>query len=429
MVAFERFGPLRRRMSPARRGDVLAPLASVVGGGWDLTTRLAVTPGEPAEVVNELLGEVGSRLTGIAEVTVTLADATPRLTALAEGVAEAAEEQAQRAAAMADATHGMAGNVAALETLATESRSRVDGLAEVAGRLTAQSGRMGSIAATINALARQASMVAINAAVEAARLGEQGEAFAVISTEMRQLASSVVEVNQQAEDLLSELGALVGEAVGLLGSNADDDGTLMQASAQLHEAAQREAVEVQRVAAAVAEVAEVASGQAATAEQVAAEGILLGQSCDDLIVHVGRFRLRAQAAARPAVEHLAAQPAIVTGDRGAMEAAMRAMLAAEPYIQLLYATDARGRQITANIAPVGFRANYDGDGFGSDWSGRPWFTGAAQGGETYVSEVYRSVASGSYCFTVAVPLRDDRGAVVGVLGADIDLGSTLALMA
>ncbi len=96
------------------------------------------------------------------------------------------------------------------------------------------------------------------------------------------------------------------------------------------------------------------------------------------------------------------------------------MLRAQPYLDLLYVTDARGRQTTSNIAVgEGFATAYGNDGFGMDWSSRRWFTEARSAGRSCVSDLYRSAATGTFCFTVSAALRRASGEVVGVLGADV----------
>jgi len=81
---------------------------------------------------------------------------------------------------------------------------------------------------------------------------------------------------------------------------------------------------------------------------------------------------------------------------------------------LLYVTDLRGRQLTANIG----RSQRDESARGRDWSSRPWFREALARDGAYISDIYRSLATDDFCFTVSLPLRDVQGRTIGVLGAD-----------
>ena len=97
---------------------------------------------------------------------------------------------------------------------------------------------------------------------------------------------------------------------------------------------------------------------------------------------------------------------------------MRSALAQNVFLELLYATDANGIQLTENIAPAGFTAKQTASVRGKNWSARPWFTGAMKNQATSISPIYISEASGAYCLTISTPLlAKDR--IVGVLGADI----------
>ena len=55
---------------------------------------------------------------------------------------------------------------------------------------------------------------------------------------------------------------------------------------------------------------------------------------------------------------------------------------------------------------------------GTNWSSRPWFTACMDKGDTAISPIYVSQASGAYCLTISTPILD-QGCIVGVLGADI----------
>jgi methyl-accepting chemotaxis protein len=88
--------------------------------------------------------------------------------------------------------------------------------------------------------------------------------------------------------------------------------------------------------------------------------------------------------------------------------------------ELLYVTDAKGRQIVDNVGQV--PTIYGDTGLGKDWSQRPWFRHPAEQRKTYVSDFYRSAATDAYCLTVSAPILDASGTLRGVLGADVDLG-------
>jgi methyl-accepting chemotaxis protein len=118
------------------------------------------------------------------------------------------------------------------------------------------------------------------------------------------------------------------------------------------------------------------------------------------------FTLLGQGTVQELIEKMASSPELTSLDRGRIEAALRSSVAENPYLELAYVTDGRGRQIVNNIAPAGFAAAYEGTGFGKDWSARPWFAGAMKSGDIFISEVYVSTASGQPCITVSRPIAE-----------------------
>ena len=111
-------------------------------------------------------------------------------------------------------------------------------------------------------------------------------------------------------------------------------------------------------------------------------------------------------------------------ERRRVETALRRALG-QGLFELLYVTDARGRQIVDNVGQV--KTTYGDTGLGKDWSQRPWFRHPAGQREIYVSDFYRSAATDAYCLTVSAPILDASGALLGVLGADVDLGRLVEL--
>jgi methyl-accepting chemotaxis protein len=108
-------------------------------------------------------------------------------------------------------------------------------------------------------------------------------------------------------------------------------------------------------------------------------------------------------------------------ERTMQEAFLKKMANTYPFIELLYITNEQGRQITSNISATdGFATSYGNDGFQMDWSKRPWFIGAKKSDVSFVTDLYRSAATGTFCYTVSCILKDDHQRIKGVLGADIN---------
>ena len=110
-----------------------------------------------------------------------------------------------------EAAHGaqrVARTINAIATLADEI-GNASGAVE---RLTHNANRINEVISVINAISQQTNLLALNAAIEAARAGEQGRGFAVVADEVRTLASrtqqATVEIQQMIEELQAGTGAL-----------------------------------------------------------------------------------------------------------------------------------------------------------------------------------------------------------------------------
>ena len=148
--------------------------------------------------------------------TEQVATAMNEMSATVEEVARHAAEAAE-AAGRANAAAARGGEIAA------ESRRGIDDLvgdvddaAQVIGRLEEQSGRIEGILNVIKEIAEQTNLLALNAAIEAARAGEQGRGFAVVADAVRTQASRTQQSTAEIEEMIGQLQGGVRESVSVM---------------------------------------------------------------------------------------------------------------------------------------------------------------------------------------------------------------------
>jgi len=102
-----------------------------------------------------------------------------------------------------------------------ELANEVDNATETLHQLEAQSDTIGNVLDVIRGIAEQTNLLALNAAIEAARAGEQGRGFAVVADEVRTLASRTQESTQEIQDMIERLQSGTKQAVKVMNNSKE----------------------------------------------------------------------------------------------------------------------------------------------------------------------------------------------------------------
>jgi methyl-accepting chemotaxis protein len=112
-------------------------------------------------------------------------------------------------------------------------REQMGSIADMVVRLSEQSQAIGEIIATVNDIAEQSNLLAVNASIEAAKAGEQGKGFAVVAQEIRSLAAQSKQATTQVRNILFDVQKAIGSAVMATeqGSKAVEEGVKLSTQA------------------------------------------------------------------------------------------------------------------------------------------------------------------------------------------------------
>ncbi len=195
---------------------------------------------EGVSMIGSSASEILAATTQVASGTAETASAISETTTTVEEVQQAAKLSAQKAKNVADSSQKLAqiskdGQKAVDESVKGMNRIReqMDSIAQIVVRLSEQSQSIGGIIASVTDIADQSNLLAVNAAIEAAKAGEQGKGFAVVAREIKNLAEQSKQSTSQVRNILNDIQKVTSSAVMATeqGSNAVESGVKQSALA------------------------------------------------------------------------------------------------------------------------------------------------------------------------------------------------------
>jgi methyl-accepting chemotaxis protein len=197
--------------------DVLGNALSTMVEGLREITREII---EGVAVIASATGEIVASTAQVASGATETASSITETTSSAEEVKQTAQFSAEKTRAVADivrqnvqfADGGRKALGQTMETMA-HIQVQVESIAQSLVRLSEQSQTISEIIASVNDIAEQSNLLAVNAAIEAAKAGEQGKGFAVVAQEVKILAEQSKEATAQVRTILNDIVKATNSAI------------------------------------------------------------------------------------------------------------------------------------------------------------------------------------------------------------------------
>lgn len=159
----------------------------------------------------DIYGSVGDMVNSVNDSVVSVSSAAEELNATGHNVLDMCRTSS-------DSIHNCNEQVIQGKQVISESRKSmeeiskgINSIVDVVRGFQKQSQEIGQIVVAINEIAEQTNLLALNAAIEAARAGEHGRGFAVVADEVRKLAGKTSDSTKQIEDVIKDLQARINE--------------------------------------------------------------------------------------------------------------------------------------------------------------------------------------------------------------------------
>jgi len=444
----------------------LQPLSEATRDGVDLTVQLdeQSSLGWIARLMKGLLQRFHDALSKIARTAIQLSQQAPELAKLSKHLEDRARAQQSNAENIAAASRileqtfqsisnsaseasafsrQVAEAAASANTSDLESRKQIQAIGDSTQALEEQMTLLKTSSASISAvveliknIADRTRLLSLNAAIEAARAGEQGRGFAVVADEVRKLADQTMTATQNVEELLETIqqqvtsssdtmvamsvqvhqGISVSQSAGAsIEAASRDINTLIEHVRTIADASGSQNEKVKSIADQISDVVESTNLQLEDARALATSAEQVSANCDTLLTEVGIFRFAGHQRTRRAVEEDITKWQLTGLGADDLDRKLVALYQRESAFEMLCMTDRYGQQISSDVEGGTVKT----DGRKNNWKDRRWFQEAIRQRRLFTSDLYRSIDNNEYCFTIATPLYDPRGELLGVFCADV----------
>lgn len=265
-------GDLRVEVKPASEEDALGhafekmskSLRNMIGSVTETSGEIVSASGQISSAAEQMAAGAKQQTDQTAQVSTAIEEMTATVIETSKNAAEVSEVATKASEVATTGSEIVAETISGMQKIENVVRSS----AKAIGELAKSADQIGEITGVIDDIADQTNLLALNAAIEAARAGEQGRGFAVVADEVRKLAERTTKATAEITGMIKGIQSETSEAV----ISMEEGTTQVEAGRELADKAGDSLQEIlsmnQRVMGMIQQIATAAEQQSAAAEEI-----------------------------------------------------------------------------------------------------------------------------------------------------------------